>query len=103
MATITSFLREKSSVQAVFSAVGKRQTQLITGIAGSARALFLSSLLKEKQQQYLVKEKSHLVKHLEKQLEKQVQIQLVGEKQKHLMLQQKKQLLKLKLFKFIFF
>ncbi|WP_080147103.1 transcription-repair coupling factor [Marinilactibacillus piezotolerans] len=54
MATITSFLREKSSVQAVFSAVGKRQTQLITGIAGSARALFLSSLLKEKQQQIVI-------------------------------------------------
>lgn len=54
LSTITSFLSEKSSVQEILSTIGQQKTQLITGIAGSARALFLSSLLKEKQKQIVV-------------------------------------------------
>lgn len=54
MSTITNFLIEKPSIQTVFSHIGKRQTQLVTGIAGSARSLFLSSLLKEKQKQIVI-------------------------------------------------
>lgn len=46
---ITKFLAQKPDIQSVFSAIGKKQTQLITGIAGSARALFAVSLLEEKQ------------------------------------------------------
>ncbi|WP_208560576.1 transcription-repair coupling factor [Marinilactibacillus kalidii] len=45
---------EKPSIQTVFSNIGKQHTQLVTGIAGSARALFLSSLLKEKQKQIVI-------------------------------------------------
>jgi transcription-repair coupling factor (superfamily II helicase) len=54
MSQLTEFLAEKSDIQTIFQAIGKKQTQLLTGIAGSARTLFTASLLKEKQQPIIV-------------------------------------------------
>lgn len=54
LSRITKFLAEKPAIQTIFSAVGKQQTQLVTGIAGSARTLFVASLLEEKQKPIVV-------------------------------------------------
>lgn len=54
MVRLTDFLAEKSDIQTIFSAVGKKQAQLLTGIAGSARTLFAASLLEEKQQPIVI-------------------------------------------------
>lgn len=51
---ITKFLAEKPGIQEVFSAIGKKQTQLLTGMAGSARTLFAVSLLEEKQRPIVI-------------------------------------------------
>lgn len=54
MAKLTDFLAEKPDIQEVFQAIGKKKTQLLTGIAGSARTLFMASLLERKQKPLVI-------------------------------------------------
>ncbi|GAA0371025.1 transcription-repair coupling factor [Alkalibacterium iburiense] len=54
MAQLHTFLSEKPSIKDVFSQMETKHTQLITGMAGSARTLFLQSLLDVKNKQIMV-------------------------------------------------
>ncbi len=54
MSQLHTFLGEKSSVKEIFDMMQDNPVQLITGMAGSARTLFLQAMLKEKQKPIMV-------------------------------------------------
>lgn len=54
MGIITNYLSQSKDVQAIFNPIGQKQTQLITGMAGSARTLLLTALLEEANQPIVV-------------------------------------------------
>lgn len=48
------YIAEKPDIEKIFSTIGEKQSQLLTGIAGSARTLFIASLLNKKQKPIVV-------------------------------------------------
>ncbi|MFO8069625.1 MAG: transcription-repair coupling factor [Alkalibacterium sp.] len=54
MSELHTFLSEKPSIQKIFDTLTDQSRQLLTGIAGSARTLFLQGLLEEKQKPIVV-------------------------------------------------
>lgn len=54
MGDVVQLLAGMDSVKAVIDPIGKKQTQLVTGLSGSARTLVIAAMLKEKQQPIVV-------------------------------------------------